>query len=315
MAKKHKHEEHANHEAWAIPYGDLITLLLAFFVVMYAVSSVNEGKYRVLADSLSTALGGPPKSLKPVQIGDKPEKGAKTEADFNAVRMKGFPQEGGSIKPHAPGEPISEDAQHRGATPENAERGMENLRRMASAVQEAMQGLIDQKLVLVRRTDQWLEIEINTDILFASGIAGVAPSAEPVLASLAGILKQFPNALRIEGHTDNVPISTLAFPSNWELSAARAASVVHLFMQSGVDPARMTVIGLGEYHPVADNRSVEGRNRNRRVVVVVMGDASEQREVVQELPPALHPDAGAAAGVVVVPAGTLEKVTHEGATP
>ncbi|MFA5940081.1 MAG: flagellar motor protein MotD [Sinimarinibacterium sp.] len=304
MAKKHKHEDHTNHEAWAIPYGDLITLLLAFFVVMYAVSSVNEGKYRVLADSLSTALGGPPKSLKPVQIGDKPDKGPKTDSDFNAVRMKGFPQEGSSIQPHVPGEPAGEEARRSAA----ADKGMENLRRMANAVQQAMQGLIDQKLVLVRRTDQWLEIEINTDILFASGVAEVATTAAPVLADLAGILGQFPNQLRIEGHTDNVPISTPTFPSNWELSATRAASVVHLFMQAGVDPARMTVIGLGEYHPVADNRSAEGRNRNRRVVVVVMGDAAEQREVVQELPPTL----GADAGVVVVPAGTLGSAENEG---
>lgn len=308
MARKHKHEEHANHEAWAIPYGDLITLLLAFFVVMYAVSSVNEGKYRVLADSLSTALGGPPKSLKPVQIGDKPEKGAKAESDFNAVRMKGFPQEGSSIQPHVPGEPIGKEARRTASTAQDDRKGIEDLRRMANAVQQAMQGLIEQKLVLVRRTDQWLEIEINTDILFASGVADVATSAAPVLANLAGILQQFPNPLRIEGHTDNVPISTMAFPSNWELSAARAASVVHLFMQAGVDPARMTVIGLGEYHAVADNRSAEGRNRNRRVVVVVMGDAAEQREVVEVLPPGL----GAAAGVVVVPAGSLESPESAG---
>ncbi|MEQ1439309.1 flagellar motor protein MotD [Fontimonas sp. SYSU GA230001] len=302
MAKKHKHEEHTNHEAWAIPYGDLITLLLAFFVVMYAVSSVNEGKYRVLADSLSTALGGPPKSLKPIQIGDKPEKGQQSAAEFNTVRMKGFPQEGESIRPHVPGESLGEAGQ----------RGMESLQRMANAVQEAMQGLIDQKLVLVRRTDQWLEIEINTDILFASGIAQVSKSAEPVLYDLAGILKQFPNLLRIEGHTDNVPISTLAFPSNWELSAARAASVVHLFMQAGIDPARMTVIGLGEYHPVADNRSAEGRNRNRRVVVVVMGEGSEQRQVVREL--SLEAPASAQ-DTVVVPPGTLSAAEVQEASP
>lgn len=303
MARKHKHEEHQNHEAWAIPYGDLVTLLLAFFVVMYAVSSVNEGKYRVLADSLSVALGGPPRALKPVQIGDKPEKGTQTESLFNTVTLRGFEQERSGIQPNMPGARMGGAEPMPGSEPGAAQRREQNasrdsgaeLQRMADAVQQAMQDLIDQALVIVRRSEQWLEIEINTDILFASGVAAIGSGAAPVLQRLADILAPFPNTLRIEGHTDDRPIATVAFPSNWELSAARAASVVHLFMRHGVDPARMTVVGLGEHHPVADNASAEGRNRNRRVVVVVLGqvDATAQTQ----------PD-----GSVVVPPGTLDAV-------
>ncbi len=309
MARKHKHEEHANHEAWAIPYGDLVTLLLAFFVVMYAVSSVNEGKYRVLADSLSTAFGGPPKTIKPVQIGDKPEKGTQTESLFNTVTLRGFEQERSGIQPNVPGarmggervEPGGE-ATERDAT--EAQHGTAELREMADAVQKAMQGLIDQNLVVVRRTEQWLEIEINTDILFSSGVARIGNEAAPVLQRLAGILAPFPNALRIEGHTDNRPIATLAFPSNWELSAARTASVVHLFMQSGIDPMRMTVVGLGEHHPIADNATAEGRDRNRRVVIVVLGEVQTARETVTDT--AMSQQLPASDGLtVVVPEGTL----------
>lgn len=306
MARKHKHEEHANHEAWAIPYGDLITLLLAFFVVMYAVSSVNEGKYRVLADSLSSAFGGPPRTLKPIQVGNKPEKGTQNESLFSTVTLRGFEQERSGIEPDMPGARMGGEQKAPGGTAQKpGERsagmqGTENLQRMATAVQQAMQGLIDQKLVIVRRTEHWLEIEINTDILFASGVARVAPEAEPVLERLAGILGPFPNALRIEGHTDNVPIATAAFPSNWELSAARAASVVHLFMRNGVGADRMTVVGMGEYHPIADNGTLAGRDRNRRVVVIVLGDMEERRTELSS---------AAGDAVVIVPEGTLQSTS------
>lgn len=306
MARKHKHEDHVNHEAWAIPYGDLVTLLLAFFVVMYAVSSVNEGKYRVVADSLSQAFGGPPKSLKPVQFGDKPEKGVVSDAMFNTVSLRGFEDEQRQL--HQP----SRDGQYGGSNPQRLQgeaqaQAAATLKRMSEAIEQAMQGLIEQQMITVRRTEQWLEIEIRTDILFGSGVARISPHAEPVLRRLADILKPFDNGIRIEGHTDNVPIATAAFPSNWELSAARAASVVHLFMESGVEPTRMTVAGMGEYRPAAENRDSDGRNRNRRVVVVVMAqtDAPAPFSVV----PASDMDASH--DVVEVPAGTLQRLESD----
>ena len=119
--------------------------------------------------------------------------------------------------------------------------------------------------VSVRRENMWLEIEINTDILFPSGSGGFASQAEPVLDKLAEVLKPFPNPIRVEGHTDDRPIRTAAFPSNWELSAARAASVVHQFTKQGIDPLRLEIVGFGEFHPRQANDSSEGRNANRRV--------------------------------------------------
>ena len=278
MARKHKHEDHLNHEAWAIPYGDLMTLLLAFFVVMYAVSSVNEGRYRVLADSLSQAFGGPPKSMQPVQIGDKPVKGHDASAPL-ASPMQGYK-----------GEPSQLAAQ----LDDGAGKGRAQLMQMAAQVEAALKGLIDTGAVVVRRHDSWLEIEMRTDILFPSGSARLSPAAEPVLRKLANVLAPFEQALRIEGHTDNVPIATSIYPSNWELSAARAASVVHLLMQSGLPPSRMSVAGFGEYRPVGDNHSVEGRNQNRRVVIVAMannsdGDALKQASTALDAPPPPSP--------------------------
>jgi flagellar motor protein MotB len=142
--------------------------------------------------------------------------------------------------------------------------------RMEREVQTAMQGLIDAKLVTVRRESLWLEIEINTDILFASGVSDFSPAAATVLDKLADVLKPFPNPVRVEGHTDNRPIKTSAFPSNWELSAARAASVVHEFTKVGIDPLRLEIVGFGEFHPRQANDTVEGRNANRRVAILVL---------------------------------------------
>jgi chemotaxis protein MotB len=123
----------------------------------------------------------------------------------------------------------------------------------------------------------WLEIEINTDILFPSGAGDFSSAAEPVLDKLAGVLKPFPNPIRVEGHTDDRPIRTAAFPSNWELSAARAASVVHQFMKQGVDPTRLEIVGFGEFHPKQANDSVEGRNANRRVAILVLEELGAAR--------------------------------------
>jgi len=137
-------------------------------------------------------------------------------------------------------------------------------------VQDAMRALIDAKLITVKRESMWLEIEINTDILFPSGSGAFSSSAEPVLDKLAEVLKPFPNPIRVEGHTDDRPIHTGAFPSNWELSAARAASVVHQFTKQGIDPLRLEIVGFGEFHPRQANSSSEGRNANRRVAVLVL---------------------------------------------
>ena len=138
-----------------------------------------------------------------------------------------------------------------------------------------MKALIDSKKVNVRRENMWLEIEINTDILFPSGAGDFTPAAEPVLDKLAEVLQPFTNRIRVEGHTDDRPIRTAAFPSNWELSAARAASVVHQFMRQGVDPQRLEIVGFGEFHPKQSNDTAEGRNANRRVAILVLEDISQ----------------------------------------
>lgn len=257
--RKHKHEEHLNHEAWAIPYADLMTLLLAFFVVMYAVSVVNEGKYRVMSESLIQAFNGSSSSITPSPVASKGNTSSVLPPDAPAATSHiALP-----IPMHSPSAA--------------AASGRQTLDNIENQVRRALQPLIDRKLVVVRHKKDWLEIEIRTDILFPSGVAQLSSSANAVLQNLATILAPFPNPLRVEGFTDNVPISTPQYPSNWELSAARAASVARLFAVSGVAPDRLGIIGWGEVRPLADNATSDGRNQNRRVLVVVMNDAKGAR--------------------------------------
>jgi chemotaxis protein MotB len=257
MARKKKHEDHVNHEAWAIPYGDLVTLLFALFTVMYAMSSVNEGKFRVLSDAMIAAFNGAPKSMRPVNLG-APEQGKGGDKPLIGITPTALIK----IKNQEsnPSPPVIAPLQDSAGS----------LIRMERQVQDAMRALIDAKLITVRRESMWLEIEINTDILFPSGSGAFSTAAESVLDKLAEVLKPFPNPIRVEGHTDDRPIHTGPFPSNWELSAARAASVVHQFTKQGIDPLRLEIVGFGEFHPRQPNDSSEGRNANRRVAVLVL---------------------------------------------
>ncbi len=149
---------------------------------------------------------------------------------------------------------------------------------MAADVGAALRALIQSGQVTVHQHDTWVGVDISTDILFDSGVARLSPKALTVMQRLADTLKPWPNAIRVEGHTDDRPINTAAFPSNWELSAARAASVVHLFMDRGIVPGRMAVLGFGPYRPVAPNTSTAGRNANRRVELVILSRDSAPEE-------------------------------------
>ena len=161
-----------------------------------------------------------------------------------------------------------------------------------------MEPLLEQGLVDIRERDGWLEIEINNRILFASGSARPGEEAQALLALLGEVLGRFPNPVQVEGYTDDRPISSVAFSSNWELSAARAAAVVNLLARHGVDPAQLVALGYGENDPVADNSTPEGRARNRRVILKIfkMGRNSSGEARVSGPVPAVRTRQEAAAG-------------------
>ncbi|HKJ22686.1 MAG TPA: OmpA family protein, partial [Gammaproteobacteria bacterium] len=150
------------------------------------------------------------------------------------------------------------------------------MKKIAADVQRALQTLISKNLIRVKRNKLWVEVEINDSVLFASGQAAINPKAVDVVKDLAKILAPFPNVVRVEGFTDNVPIDNNVYPSNWELSSARAASVVRMMSHHGIDPRRLLAVGYGKYHPIADNKTVDGRHKNRRVTLVVLAKGASE---------------------------------------
>lgn len=167
MARRKHHEEHANHEAWAIPYADLMTLLLAFFVVMYAISSVNEGKYRIMADALTDAFGGAPRTINPVQVGNKQVQGGGWDSP-SVIKS------GTKVGPSAPAPshdptllPSMASQMRMPVSVHNQEqiaRAERQLNRIADRLTAALAPLIDRGMISVRRTELWIEVEINSDI-------------------------------------------------------------------------------------------------------------------------------------------------------
>lgn len=329
MARRRHHEEHANHEAWAIPYGDLVTLLLAFFVVMYAVSSVNEGKYRVLADALSSAFGGPPRTISPIQLGETQLRGssfdrpsmqtaaAKTgPASVSPVSLIRIRQ---SLDMPTFGESRSEAAARVRMKEAMMERERQ-LNALGRQIHGALSELVRQNLVTVRRGHNFLEVEIQSDILFASGAAEPSPVALATVRKLAAVLRSEPNAVRVEGYTDDRPISTAVFQSNWELSSARASSVVHVMVGEGIPPRRLAVVGFGEYQPIADNATEAGRNANRRVLLVILAapagpDAVPDSGPTIALEPAPAPPSAPASELAAPPATAVPATAASSPAP
>lgn len=225
--RKKKHEEHENAERWLISYADFITLLFAFFVVMYSTSAINEGKLRAVADAINAAfnpfitLSATNIRLTNAQVGEQ----------MFEVDLKLY------IKIRDTIEFI--DAGQRKITVERDRRG-----------------------VIIRIADT---------LVFETGQAEILAQHRPLLDKIAALLAELPNTIQVEGHTDNLPIKTSHYPSNWELSAARATNIVRYFIeQRGLDPQRFAVGGYGEFRPIASNESAAGRAKNRRVDIVVL---------------------------------------------
>lgn len=240
-----------NPDRWMVSYADFITLLFAFFVVMYGISSVNKSKYETFSESLDVALSHAEPSqqeIEPIHIGS--------------------PQT--AVQPiELPNLLTAEERQL-------SEEIMQEKRRLDDVSQEfqrALQPFIESDLVGIKKHDFWVELEMNSELLFASGKAELSGKAIPVLQKVAEAVRDVPNVINVEGYTDNVPISTGIYPSNWDLSSARATSVVKELVKNNIPPTRLSAVGYGEFHPMADNKDEAGRFKNRRVVLVLMSQA------------------------------------------
>ena len=222
-------------DRWLVSYADFITLLFAFFVVMYSISTVNHGKYRVLSDSVMSAFSA--QSNSPFPIGS--QLGVSVQRAPIAVGLIG-------------------------------QTGLVSMKETAAELDDRLKKWVKKGKIAVKGNEKWLEIEIKSSLLFTSGDAVLSADATTILAELTDVVKTTKNPLYVSGYTDDVPINTNRYPTNWELSAARSASVVRLLAQNGINPARMGAIGYGEFRPIAANDSDINRQKNRRVVIRVM---------------------------------------------
>ena len=242
MRRRYDEGPTEHHERWLISYADFITLLFAFFVVMYAISIVNEGKYQVLSEALGDAFGG---------------RGASTQVNAR-------------VEPVLPLSHIVNRKRN-----EAARREREKMGEMARQLSATLLPLVKSGQVRVTQNARGIGIEINASVLFDQGEAVLQGEAQEVLRSVAGLLRNDTHRIEVEGHTDNVPIASAIYPSNWELSAARASSVVRLFADSGIGEARLSAIGFASTRPVASNSEPAGQARNRRVAVMILAALPE----------------------------------------
>lgn len=236
--KKGHSEEHENLERWLITYADLITLLLGLFVVLYSMSQIDLNKYQQWISAFSQLFGG-----------------AGVLAGGKGVLVTPAPQSSGS-------DAIASSSQS---------LRQQNLEAQISAV---LSSSIQSKKIIITTSTEGLTIHLLERLLFESGSADLKPEAKAVLDTLAEILKFLPNKIRVEGHTDNRPINTVRFPSNWHLSVARALNTAYYLMGKGVSPEKISIVGYSEYKPIAPNDTEENRAKNRRVDIVVISTQS-----------------------------------------
>jgi chemotaxis protein MotB len=263
MTRRKQPDEHDHRERWLVSYADFVTLLFAFFVVMYSISQVNEGKYRIMSDSLVNAFK-PDGRAPPI-----------TQPQPSTPRID-LPVPSGAIP---------QLLMKRGDETQRKLRE-ERLRYIARDVVTALGPLAKEGKVRVTESARGIAVEINASVLFKSAQAVLQPESVRALSAVARVLASTDNAIEIEGHTDIERIATTQFPSNWELSGARASSVVRLFIDSGVAPQRLIAVGFSDTRPVDNNEAPEGRARNRRVTVMIRPDPSDAQS------PVSIPDAG-----------------------
>lgn len=239
------YETKTGHERWLVSYSDFITLLFGFFVVMYSVSQVSEQKYRTLSQTLASAFEG----KVPVAMED-----LRYQNKF----------------------PLDDQGAISGLSPEI---NLIDTDILADELQESLIHLVDTSKIKISASEEWVQIDVDANILFSSGSAEPSENARSIFKEVATILAPFDNAIEVSGHTDDVPINSPQYESNWELSSARASSVVRLLAGSGVNPVQMSAVGYGEYRPIADNLTESGRAQNRRVVLMVAKTPVERKEL------------------------------------
>lgn len=284
MIRRRRPRAHSNHDRWLVSYADFITLLFAFFVVLYASAQVDKRKVGKLAMAIQVAfqeLGVFPASTSKVPIDiNEPMPFSTVQAIENAKRTAEL------------GRVASPPLDTLTAASEEA-----SLSALQAELQQALQQEIAMHSVAVHRESEGLVISLREFGFFDSGSATLRTAAVPALDRIASILAIRACRLRIEGHTDNVPIHTPQIASNWELSTARATELVRLLiLRYKFSPERLAAAGYAEYHPLASNATPQGRSQNRRVDLVILAEHALRKEARPE-----NTQSKPSAGVTITP--------------
>lgn len=260
MAIKRKPEKEGNHERWLVSYADFITLLFAVFVVLYAMGQSDKKKVEEVMQAIQQSFG-------------------MAAAGATAPKVNVIPSQAitiiPSLKPEIKVVPIGRTRS--GQTKTRAEE--KDFRQIKAAVEAYLIKQGAQTKVTLEITRRGLIVSLKEAGFFNSGQANIKPDAYELIDTIAEVMTQYSNPLRLEGHTDNVPISTAQFPSNWELSTARATNgLKYLLKNFDVDANKISATGYAEFRPIADNATPEGRARNRRVDLVMLSGEAERGE-------------------------------------
>jgi chemotaxis protein MotB len=284
-----EHEEHVNHEAWVIPYADMLTLLMCLFLVLFAIGRTDASKAKLAALSFKSQLDGTGHEILNGGVGVAPLSGGNGVLDNSGAAVPTTDMAGISPVKIAPSTSVADDVP---TTTSPADRALEAEGVALAAAQSAAQSLAEIQQFLQAAADangigdqlgfsleaRGLVLTIVTDqVLFTAGQASLQPDGVAILDLVAAALAAIPNDISIEGHTDSRPISTARFPSNWELSTARATSVLrYLIDVHHLDPLRLSAGGYADTRPIGDNSTEAGAARNRRVEIVVLSNVSLQ---------------------------------------
>jgi chemotaxis protein MotB len=255
-------------ERWLLTYSDMITLLMALFIVMWSISAVNKSKFDELKQSLHQAF-----------THEKVLDGGRSVLESDGADRS-------SAQPIVPNDPVAQRvAKLDRAFADAAERAdVENLRRVQRQIESYAREHGFSGQIRTSLDERGLVVRMLTDkVLFDTGKAVVEPEGMPLLHEIAGLLRgpKITNPVRVEGNTDTVPIHTAQFRSNWELSTARATAVLQVLLHGGVLPTRLSAAGYADQHPAASNGSAAGRKLNRRVEIVVLRHAFARQEGIE----------------------------------
>ena len=264
---KRREEKEPNGERWLLTYSDLITLLMIFFVVMYASSTVTATKFKQLSQSLNAAFdggGGSGKSIIGTESGVSVLDSSGTTADKLTVNEKTTAEN--KAKAAAATKTLEENKMV--AIKQNVDNYLKN---------NDLSGSVSTKI-----DERGLAVSLNSTLLFDIGKANVIAASSKKLISIGKMLNSVNNYIRIEGHTDSTPISNNEFSSNWQLSAIRATNVTELLIsQSGINPKRISSVAYGENRPVATNSTQVGKARNRTVDIIILSSQFSKTEVIK----------------------------------